>query len=79
MGSDNGGETGPPVKFGNNFSISVNTDSVKETEAIFHALAEGGTITMPLEKTFWNAHFGMLTDQFGVNWMVSTDLPETAS
>jgi PhnB protein len=77
MGSDNGGETGPAVKVGNNFSISVNTDSVEETEKIFQALAEGGTITMPLEKTFWNAYFGMLTDQFGVSWMVNADIPAT--
>ncbi len=77
MGSDNGGETGPPVQYGNNFSILVNTDSKEETEKIFNALSDGGTITMPLEKTFWNAYFGMLTDRFGVNWMVNLDLPGT--
>jgi PhnB protein len=74
MGSDNGGETGPPVSLGNNFSIFVHTDSVEETERIFNALSEEGTVNMPLEKTFWNSYFGMLTDQFGVNWMVSMDL-----
>jgi PhnB protein len=47
---------------------------VEETERIFNALSGEGTVTMPLEKTFWNSYFGMLTDQFGVNWMVSMDL-----
>lgn len=61
-----------PVQ-GDNISLSVNTDSEDEAQRIFAALAKGGKITMPLEKTFWNALFGMCTDQFGINWMVSYD------
>lgn len=79
MGSDNGGSAGPPVKSGNNFSISVNTDSTGEADRIFNALAEGGTINMALERTFWNSYFGMLTDQYGVNWMVGCPLPDVAT
>lgn len=74
MGSDAGGEWAPNLKVGNNFSISVNTGNTDEAERIFNGLAEGGTITMPLEKTFWEAYFGMLTDKFGINWMVNCEL-----
>lgn len=37
----------------------------------FDALAEGGTITMPLEKQVWGDEFGMLTDKYGISWMVN--------
>ncbi len=76
MGSDTGGEWANSITVGNNFSISVNTDQVEEAKRIFAALSEGGNITMPMEKTFWQAYFGMLTDKFGINWMVNCELPE---
>lgn len=72
MGSDTGG-WGPELNVGNNFSISVNADSNEESDKIFNALSAGGTITMPLANTFWGSYFGMLTDKFGINWMVSHD------
>jgi PhnB protein len=74
MGSDTGGEWAPKLEVGNNFSVSVNTDNQEEAERIFNGLAEGGKITMPLNKTFWGAYFGMCTDAFGVNWMVNCEL-----
>lgn len=74
MGSDSAGPWAPPVSYGNNFSISVNPDNKEEAERIFNALASDGKVTMPLEKTFWNAYFGMLTDQFGINWMINCQL-----
>ncbi len=74
MGSDTGGEWAPKFTQGNNFSVSVNTDTEQEAERIFNALAEGGKVTMPLEKTFWQAYFGMLTDKFGINWMMNCNL-----
>jgi PhnB protein len=46
-------------------------DSIKKT---FDAMAEGATIKMPLQDTFWGAHFGMITDKFGINWMFNFDL-----
>ena len=71
MGSDCGGEWAPTFKQGNNFSVSVTADSKEEADRIFNALLAGGQITMPLANTFWGDYFGMLTDQFGINWMMS--------
>jgi PhnB protein len=50
--------------------LSLLLSSDAEVERIFPRLAEGGTITMPLAKTFFASNFGMLTDRFGVSWMV---------
>ena len=47
---------------------------VAEAEALFAGLSEGGTVTMPLEKTFWAERFGMCTDRFGVSWMVNCEM-----
>ena len=60
---------------GNNFSLSLNVDSKEEATKLFNKLSEGGTVTMPLEDTFWGAYFGMWTDKFGINWMVNYDDP----
>jgi len=70
MGSDCGPEWSPNYQQGNNFSISVSADSKDEADQLFASLSEGAKITMPLENTFWGDYFGMLTDRFGVNWMV---------
>lgn len=72
MGSDCPGEWGK-VTAGTNMHISLHPQSEDETESIFNALSVGGKITMPLQKMFWNAYFGMLTDKFGVQWMVNYD------
>jgi PhnB protein len=53
------------------FSLSLSVDSEAEADRAFAALAEGGQVRMPLTKTFWSPRFGMLTDRFGVGWMVS--------
>jgi PhnB protein len=58
------------------FSLSIQTDDVVKGETIFERLAEGGTVTMPFEKTFWAARFGMLVDRFGIPWMVNCEGPE---
>ncbi len=71
MGSDMSEELGYKLTVGDNISLSVSTDKEDEAKRIFNGLAEGGTITMPLEKTFWAPLFGMLTDKFGINWLVS--------
>lgn len=76
MGSDTSEVFGEPVKFGNNFSISINIESNEEADEIFNKLAEGGKVTMPMDKTFWSPYFGMLTDKYGVNWMVNVDKGE---
>ena len=67
---------GMPFQQGNNFSVSINCESMPEIERLFAALGEKGKVTMQLQDTFWGAHFGMLTDQFGVNWMLNFELPK---
>jgi PhnB protein len=71
MGCDTIKGTGFEFKQGNNFSIIVNTDSKEEADKVFNGLKAGGCIVMPLNTTFWGAYFGMVADQFGINWMVS--------
>ena len=44
-----------------------------EAERIFRALADKGTVQMPIQETFWAARFGMLTDQFGTPWMINCE------
>jgi PhnB protein len=56
---------------GNNISLSLVTSSEKEAESAFAKLSEGGNVTMPMTQQFWGAKFGMLTDKFGVDWMIS--------
>ncbi|MBR8536184.1 VOC family protein [Carboxylicivirga sediminis] len=79
MGSDTHEAFGPPCVAGTNISISVNTDSEKEAENIFNGLSTDGQIIMPLGKTFWGSYFGMFTDKFGINWMVSYDYEQEGS
>lgn len=76
MGSDSFGQYAGSTVFGNNFSISINSESKEEADRLFNGLSSGGKITMPMAKTFWNAYFGMFTDRFGINWMVNHDLIE---
>ena len=47
-----------------------------EAKRVFMALGEGGNVQMPLMKTFWTSSFGMLTDKFGVPWMVNVEAPK---
>ena len=68
MASDGRGEGRPRFE---GFSLSIVVPDEKEAESVFNALADGGKVTMPLEKTFWAPKFGMLEDRFGVGWMVS--------
>lgn len=64
------------VTQGNAMSVSVGVDSEDEANRIFNGLSEGGTASMPMQKTFWGAYFGMCIDKFGVNWMVNYDYPK---
>jgi PhnB protein len=54
------------------FSLSIAAASLAEADRLFAALADGGKVQMPLTKTFWSPRFGMLTDRFGVGWMINT-------
>ncbi len=71
MGSDAGGEWAPKFNEGNNFSISINTDSNEEADRLFSSLSDGGKVIMPMEKTFWGSYFGNFVDKFGIQWMIS--------
>jgi len=53
------------------FSVSLGISDPKEAERVFHALAENGTVQMPIQETFWAERFGMVTDRFGVPWMIN--------
>lgn len=53
------------------FSLSLSVPTPADADRAFNALAEGGQVKTPLTKTFWSPRFGMLTDRFGVDWMVS--------
>ena len=54
-------------------SLAVGLDDAEQARTIFNNLAEGGNVTMPIDKTFWAEAFGMLTDKFGINWMVNCE------
>ena len=66
----------PSVKQGNNVSLSLDMDNLAQTESLFNKLSAGGTITQPLQDTFWGARFGMFTDKFGIHWMMNCELSE---
>ncbi len=72
MGSDVGGEWAPSFQAGNNFSISITAEGKDETNSLFAALSEGGKVAMPPADTFWGDYFGMCTDKYGINWMISS-------
>jgi PhnB protein len=67
------GADAPPGRYEKpqGFSVTLGIKDTAEAERVFHALAENGTIQMPLQETFWAIRFGMLVDQFGIPWMVN--------
>ena len=73
MADDSPGE--PNAEFqGMTLAIEVADDA--EAKRVFTALGQGGKVTMALMKTFWTSSFGMLTDKFGVPWMVNVAAPK---
>jgi PhnB protein len=71
MASD--AHTESPVDVGNNVQVYVNCKSLDEVETLFKSISRKGEINLPMEDTFWNSRFGMVKDQFGINWMLSFD------
>ena len=55
------------------FSLTLQIKSAADAERMFEALASGGQVRLPLEKTFWAERFGMVTDRFGVPWIVNCE------
>lgn len=72
MASD-GMESGRPEFRG--FSLSLTAASDAEAQRLFKALADGGKVEMPMDKSFFASSFGMVVDRFGVSWMVIKPLP----
>ncbi len=70
MGCDTVPGFGPPTEFGNNFAVSVQSDTREEADDIFVKLSDGGTVLMPMQDMFWGGYFGALTDRFGVTWNI---------
>lgn len=66
---------GQKLVHGTNFSLAIQAESEQEADTLYNSLGQGGKPDMPMQKTFWNAYFGMLTDQFGVQWMINYDYP----
>ena len=71
MGEDASDAFGGKYIAGNNFTVSISASTEDEAKKLFNGLSAGGKITMPLDKTFWGALFGMVADKFGINWMVN--------
>jgi PhnB protein len=74
---------GMPYEPGTSISVSLSGDDGDELRGYWDKLSDGGSVTMPLEKQAWGDEFGMVTDKFGIGWMVniagsqSQDAPAT--
>lgn len=66
--ASDGRNTGNPEFKG--FALSLDAKDETDADRLFNALSSGGQVTMPMSKTFFSPRFGMLTDKFGVNWMI---------
>jgi len=73
MGCDSAELHGGGTVVGDNISLSIDTDSKEEANQLFAALSAGGKVKMPMAETFWGAYFGVLTDRFGINWLINCD------
>ncbi|MCG8571231.1 MAG: VOC family protein [Spirochaetes bacterium] len=71
MASDVIESMSPPLKKGNNYSLSIEVESKEEADRIFDGLKTNGEVIMPLDNMFWGSYFGLLFDQFGIQWMIS--------
>lgn len=71
MGSDSGGEWAAKTIVGNNITLSITAETKEEADMYFSGLSEDGAVVMPMKDTFWESYFGMCTDKFGINWMIS--------
>jgi PhnB protein len=69
------GADAPPGRYEKpqGISVTLGMSDPAEAERIYQELAEGGTVTMPLQQTFWASRFGMLVDRFGIPWMINCE------
>ena len=70
-----GADAGTMFQQPQGFRVAFEADSAEDAERVFAALSEGGTVFMPMSETFWANRFGMLTDRFGIPWMVNHSKP----
>jgi len=61
----------PSLNVGNNVYIMLEAESAEEADRVFDALAQGGTVEMPLSKTEWAEKYGVCKDKFGIQWMMN--------
>lgn len=73
MGSDAPPERYEPAK---GIMVTLGIEQPAEAERVFKALSDNGTVQMPIGETFWALRFGMLTDQFGIPWMINCEKPQ---
>ena len=73
MGSDAFGEMYQPMQ---GMSVTLNIDEPAEAERVFKALAEGGTVRMPIQETFWALRFGDVIDRYGTPWLINCTRPD---
>ena len=55
------------------FNVTLNVEQAAGAERIFAALSKSGTVTVPLQETFWAVRYGMMTDQFDIPWMINCE------
>jgi PhnB protein len=58
---------------GNHISLTLTYDDLEEARTVFNRLAEGGSIGMELQQTFWSPLYGSLKDRYGIEWQISVD------
>jgi PhnB protein len=73
LGSDS--PPGMPFSKPHGFAVCLLIDQPADVDRIFNALVEGGTVTMPVDTTFWSARFGMCVDRFGIPWILNCEKP----
>jgi PhnB protein len=61
---------------GGNIRLAIGLNDPERAKVLFGNLTQGGSVIMPLQKTFWAEAFGMVTDKFGIKWMVNCDAPK---
>ncbi len=78
MGTDAPESMGFNLNPGDNVHLNLEPDTLEETERLFAALSDGGNVGMKLERMFWGAYFGSITDKFGIHWMFNCAVPSEA-
>lgn len=79
MGTDSLESMGQKLNAGNNFYLSLDTETKEDADRIFSALGAGGVVEMPMQVTFWGSYYGSFRDKFGIQWMISCEhVPATA-